>query len=138
MATQSQGGLLHSVGSIDLLDYILAPVFVLSSVSMTGVGAFTVLGYGFSDVLWSLSGAELTLGFILGALALVAAWVSNRAGDRWDDFDDFESAAIVLGLVSMVGMVFVPVFRELVLGNEVVGIVVVLIHSAAYTVIGYY
>lgn len=129
---------LHTKGGIDLQDLIVAPLFSLAAVVLTGIGSFTLFGYSLDQSLLSGSGASISIAFLVATLALVASWATNRAGDGWDDLDELESAAVGGGVIILVGMAFIPAIQDLVLGSQAVGTLGFLFLSASYTVTAWY
>jgi len=131
-------GLMHRTGSIDLTDYIGVPAFSLAAVVLTSIGSFSIYGFDLSMTLWSGSGATITLAWLIAVVSLGAAWTTNRMGDNWDDFDEFESAAVVTGGVLLVGIPFVPFINDLVTGSQIAGTIALAVLSGLYTVLAYY
>lgn len=138
MAASSLDGLLHRTGSIDLTDYIMAPAFSVAAFVLVGIGSFSLYGYNLSMTLWSGSGATVTLAWLISTIALGSAWASNRMGDNWDDFDELESAAVIGGVVLLVGIPFVPFVNNAVTGSQAVGTVALVVLGALYTTLAYY
>jgi len=129
---------LHTKGGLDLQDLVVAPLYSLAAVVLTGIGSFTLYGYSLDQSLWSGSGVTITLAFIIALLGLGASWMTNRAGDGWDDLDDLESAAVGGGIILLLGMAFIPAVQDLVLGSQAAGTVAFLVLSGAYTVVAWY
>jgi len=138
MATSSLDGLMHRTGSIDLLDYLGVPAYSLAVVVLTGIGSFSLYGYDLSMTLWSGASASISLAWLIATLTLGAAWASNRMGDNWDDFDEIESAAVIGGVVILVGIPFVPVVGDFVTGSQIAGTGAMAVLSGLYTVLAYY
>lgn len=136
MATTSE--LIHSKGSIDLFDYIGFPLYGLAIVTMTGIGTFSIYGYDLTTVLYSFSGGEITTANVIAIGLLALGWVTNRAGDGFDDLDEWEAGTVVVGAVALLGIMFVPAVDDLVVGSDLWGTVALVALSGAYTVIGYY
>ena len=129
---------LHTKGGFDLQDLLGAPAFGVAALVLSGIGTFTVFGYSLGDTLWSGSGATISIAFVVAALLLAASWMTNRAGDTWDDLDELESVAVGGGAVILAGLAFVPAVQDFILGSEAVGLVAFILLSAAYTVVAWY
>ena len=129
---------LHNRGGIDLLDYVGAPAFGLAAVVISGIGTFSLWGYSMSETLWSSSSASISIAFIVATVLLAAAWATNRAGDGWDDLDEVESAAVGGGVIILLGIAFVPMIQDLILGSKATGTIAFLLLEGAYTVIAWY
>ncbi|NIC01078.1 hypothetical protein [Halobacterium sp. R2-5] len=129
---------LHTEGGFDLQDVVVAPLFSLAAVVVTGIGTFTLFGHSLDQTLFSGSGVSISLAFVIGVVALAASWATNRAGDGWDDLDELESIAVGGGLVVLVGMAFIPAIQDLVLGSQAIGAVAFILLSSAYTVTAWY
>jgi len=129
---------LHTDGGFDLQDVVVAPLFSLAAVVITGIGTFTMFGYSLDQTLFSGSGVSVSIAFVVGVIALAASWATNRAGDGWDDLDELESLAVGGGIVVLVGMAFIPAVQDLVLGSQAAGAVAFIVLSSAYTVTAWY
>ena len=129
---------LHTKGGLDLQDLVVAPLYSLAAVVLTGIGSFTLYGYSLDQSLWSGSGVTISLAFIIALLGLGASWMTNRAGDGWGDLDDLESAAVGGGIILLLGMAFIPAVQDLVLGSQAAGTAAFVLLSGAYTVVAWY
>jgi len=129
---------LHTDGGFDLQDVVVAPLFSLAAVVITGIGTFTLFGYSLDQTLFSGSGVSISIAFVVGVIALAASWATNRAGDGWADLDELESLAVGGGIVVLVGMAFIPAVQDLVLGSQAAGAVAFIVLSSAYTVTAWY
>ena len=129
---------LHTEGGFDLLDLIGAPAFGLAAVVLSGIGTFSLMGFSLSEVVFSSSSISITWAMLVAALLLGASWVTNRAGESWDDLDEFESAAVAGGVLVVAGLAIVPAFQDWVLGSDIIGVAAFLALSAAYTVLAWY
>jgi len=129
---------LHTKGGLDLQDLVVAPLYSLAAVVLTGIGSFTLYGYTLDQSLWSGSGVTISLAFVIALLGLAASWATNRAGDGWDDLDDLESVAVGGGVILLFGMAVVPAVQDLVLGSQAAGTAAFILLSGAYTVVAWY
>lgn len=129
---------LHTKGGLDLQDLVVAPLFSLAAVVLTGIGSFTIYGYSLNETLVSGASTSITISFLVAFLALAGSWATNRAGDGWDDLDEIESAAVAAGGIVLVGMAVIPAVQSLVLGSKAAGTIAFLGLSAAYTVTAWY
>lgn len=129
---------LHTKGGLDLQDLIVAPLFSIAALVVSGIGTFSIYGYSFDQTLFAGSGANISIALVVAVLALVASWATNRAGDSWDDLDEIESAAVAFGVIVLVGMALIPAIQSAVLGSTAVGTIAFLGLSAAYTVLAWY
>lgn len=86
---------------IDLTDSILAPLFVLASISVGAVGTLQFsapFNFSLADAIWASNGTEVTYAFILSMSILVVAWLTNESTpedfpDPIAEIDDAEIAA---------------------------------------------
>jgi hypothetical protein len=129
---------LHNQGDIDLLDYFGAPAFGLCAVVLTGIGTFSIFNTSLSETVFSATGVNVSIAFLVAAFLLIAAWFTNRAGDGWEDLDEFESVSVGGGVIVLVGVAFVPFISDLVAGSHVWGVVSFVLLSGAYTVLAWY
>ncbi|NIB98928.1 hypothetical protein [Halobacterium sp. R2-5] len=66
---------LHTKGGLDLQDLIVAPLFSLAAVVVTGIGTFTLFGHSLDQTLWSGFGVTISVAFIIALL--VGSWSSR-------------------------------------------------------------
>lgn len=128
--------LLHRENGIDLLDYLMNAALILGVPALVGIGTFSILGYGMSDVLWSGSGSEVTIATSLVAAAYGVAWATNQADD-FSDLDPVETVAVGGGLFVTFGIAFVPTISDLVMGSDVWGLLAAALLYGGYTVLSY-
>jgi hypothetical protein len=129
---------LHTEGGYDLQDMLGAPAYSLAVVVLTGIGTFSIFGFAFSETLLSYSSLTVSIALMLAVVLLGLSWVTNRAGDGWDDLDEIESIAVGGAMFLFLGMAAIPAVRDFVLGSEAVGIVAFIVLSAAYVVTAWY
>ncbi|ADB60847.1 hypothetical protein Htur_1963 [Haloterrigena turkmenica DSM 5511] len=86
---------------IDLTDSILAPLFVLASISVGAVGTLQFsapLNFSLVDALWASNGTEVTYAFILSMGILLVRWLTNESTpEDWTDVETVVAALAVLG-----------------------------------------
>jgi len=75
---------------------------------------------------------------VTAALLLAGSWLTNRAGDGWDNLDEVESVAVGGATLLLLGMAFTPFIQDLVLGSQIVGTLASVLLSASYTVTAWY
>jgi len=128
--------LVHEYQGIDPIDAVLSPLFVASTLATTGIATISVLGYGFGDTLFTATGATVSVGWVLGAIALLGAYATNQV--NFEGFDEMELAIVGAMVVVHLGVAFVPVVRDAVQSSQVLGIPVVVLMAAGYYLIAYY
>lgn len=125
---------------VDLLDALLAPLFVASSLVMGGlatIGIDAPVAFYLDDVLYAAEGTEITWAFIFTMSVLVIAWVSNEARDL-DDFSQ-EQLAVVAGMVVMnLFAAIVPAVESAMSSYWYAGLLLVMLNGAGYYLIAYY
>lgn len=138
MATRNQQLNLHKVGEIDWIDALLSPVFLISTLAFTEAVTFTFnwISFDLNEVLWSGSGAEITMAMVLGLGCLAVAYGTNQISV--DDWNQTETAIVAGVVVLHFAIAFVPAISDLVLQNVWVGVIVVLVNSAGYALVAYY
>jgi len=129
---------LHREGSIDATDFVLGWAYPIAVVVLVGIGSFSLFGYSMSDVLWSATGAEVTVAWLVALLCLGGAWATNRAGEGFDDLDMIEQGAAGGAALLMIGIPFVPALNDLVLSSDSIGAVAGMILTGAYALLAYY
>jgi len=139
MATSVDKALsLHTEGGFDLQDILGAPAFGLAAVVISGIGTFELFGINFADTLFSYSSLDVSIAIAVATLLIGLSWVTNRAGDNWDDLDEIESLAVGGGLLLLAGMAAVPAVSDFILSSNATGTVGFILLSAAYTVLAWY
>ena len=123
---------------IDLIDALLAPLFVLATFSTAAVGSLELydpINWGFDDILYAAGGSEITLGFVVTMVTIVAAWVTN-APDI-DDLTEVETIVLLLAVVLNVSMALVPLVSNTVESQWFLGWFLVMLNGAAFYLIAY-
>ncbi len=125
---------------VDLIDAILAPLFVAATLSMSGLGTIGLdnpISFYLGDVLYSAAGTEITWAFIFTMVTLLVAWFSNEARD-WSDFSQ-EQAALVAGMVLLnLFSAIVPAVAAALATYWYVGVLLLMVNGAGYYLISYY
>ncbi|MCL9812583.1 hypothetical protein [Natranaeroarchaeum aerophilus] len=124
---------------IDLIDAVLAPLFVLASFSTAAVGSLELydpINWGFEDILYAAGGSEITLGFVVTMITIVTAWVTNGQTSV-DDFTDVETITLLLAIVLNVSMALVPLVSNTVEAQWFLGWFLVMLNGAAFYLIAY-
>ncbi|WP_226004105.1 hypothetical protein [Natrinema salinisoli] len=139
MATAYLSGMKNQEG-VDLIDAILAPLFVAATLSMSGLGTIGLdnpISFYLGDVLYSAAGTEITWAFIFTMVTLLVAWFSNEARD-WSDFSQ-EQAALVAGMVLLnLFSAIVPAVAAALATYWYVGVLLLMVNGAGYYLISYY
>ena len=128
--------LVHEYQGIDPIDAILSPLFVASTLATTGLATVSVLGFGFGESIFTASGATVTLGWLLGAVALLGAYLTNQV--NFAGFDEQELAIVGGMVVVHFATAFVPIVRDAVQDSQLIGIPIVMLMAAGYYLIAYY
>ena len=124
---------------IDLIDAVLAPLFVLATFSTAAVGSLDLydpINWGFEDVLYAASGSEITLGFVITMITIVTAWLTNGQTSI-DDFTDAETIVLLLAIVLNVAMALVPMVSSVVEAQWFLGWFLIMLNGAAFYLIAY-
>lgn len=125
---------------IDFVDSVMAPVFVLATVSMTQLFEFSTgtfpFDWNFTDVIFAASGSEITWAFAITMVTIFAAWISNGI-TSWDDLNDMESMVVALMVLLNVFIALVPAVQDTVQTFWWVGFTMVLLNAAGFWVLAY-
>jgi len=138
MSTSNWGAAISRDDGIDLLDSVLAPLFVLASFAISQVGTLEFgepFNAGLDTVFYSVSGTELTYAFVIAIATLAIAWTTNQR--EWGEFDDLESVAVALAVSLTVLQALVPAINEAVGATWYVGWAMVFLNGAAFYVLAY-
>lgn len=122
-------------GRVDVSDAVLSPLFVASSLVAFGVGTITVSSFDLSAEFTSLGAESISWAFMISVAVLGIAYATNKPS--LDKLDEREMGAFVGTLVLVVGVEFVPALADLITGNELVGILAVMVSAAGYFVLSY-
>ncbi|OAQ54802.1 hypothetical protein HTG_04340 [Natrinema mahii] len=124
---------------IDLIDSVLAPLFVLASISVAAVGTFTLnapFNTGFEGVLVSSNGTEITWGFLISMITVVVAWVTNGQ-TTVDDYTDMETVVLLLMFILNILSALVPAVSVAVASTWPLGWFMVFLNGAGFYLIAY-
>lgn len=127
---------IHEYGGIDVIDALVSPLFVASTIAVTALGTISVAGYGFSDALFTASGTDITIGWVLGTIALVAAFATNQV--NFNGFNQVEMYVVVGMLSAHFAVAFVPLVRDPITSSQILAVPFVMLMAAGYYLIAYY
>ncbi|UTF52815.1 hypothetical protein [Natronosalvus rutilus] len=132
-------GAVRREDGIDLIDSVLAPLFVLASVSMVGVVSIALnapFNVGMDAALYAAHGTEITYAFIVSMLTLVTAWVTNGQ-TTLEDYTDIETVTLLLAFILNILSALVPAVSYAVDSMWYLGWFIVLLNAAAFYLIAY-
>lgn len=125
---------------VDLIDAVLAPLFVAATLAMSGLGTIGIdspITFYLGDALYSASSVEITYAFIFSMIIIGIAWLSNEARD----FSDFsqEQGAVVGGMVLLnLAVALVPPVGAAMAAYWYAGLLLIMFNGAGYYLIAYY
>ena len=123
---------------IDLTDSILAPLFVLASISVGAVGTlelFAPFNMSLDAALYAAHGTEVTYAFILSMGILVVAWLTNESTP--EDWTDVETVVVLLAVILNIMSSLVPAVSVALESMWYVGWFTVILNAGAFYVIAY-
>ncbi|WP_126662007.1 hypothetical protein [Haloterrigena salifodinae] len=123
---------------IDLTDSILAPLFVLASISVGAVGTLQFnapLNFSLADAIWASNGTEVTYAFILSMGILLVGWLTNESTP--EDWTDVETVVVLLAVILNVLSSLVPAVAVALESMWYIGWFTVILNAAAFYVIAY-
>ncbi|WP_436347694.1 hypothetical protein [Natronorubrum sp. FCH18a] len=123
---------------IDLTDSLLAPLFVLASISVGAVGTlefFAPFNMSLAEPLYSAHGTEITYAFIMSMGILVIAWLTNESTP--EDWTDVETVVVLLAVILNILSSLVPAISVTLESMWYVGWFTVILNAAAFYVIAY-
>ncbi|USZ71992.1 hypothetical protein [Natronosalvus halobius] len=132
-------GAVRREDGIDLIDSVLAPLFVLASVSMVGVVSIALnapFNIGMDAALYAAHGTEITYAFIISMLTLVTAWITNGQ-TTLEDYTDIETVTLLLAFILNILSALVPAVSYAVDSMWYLGWFIVLLNAAAFYLIAY-
>ena len=124
---------------IDLIDSVLAPLFVLASISVAAVGTFSLgapFNTGFEGVLYSSHGTEITFGFVISMVTVITAWVTNGQ-TTIEDYTDMETVTLLLMFILNILSALVPAVAVAVESTWPLGWFMVFLNGAGFYLIAY-
>ena len=140
MVTSQLSTALRRDDGIDFTDSLLAPVFVLATVSMTELFVFETgtfpFVWSFTDVIYAAHGSEITWAFTFTMITIFVAWFTNGI-TGWDDLNDLESVTVVLMVLLNVLIALVPAVNTTVSEFWWVGVFMLLLNGAGFWVLMY-
>ncbi|WP_049908797.1 hypothetical protein [Halorubrum distributum] len=123
---------------IDLTDSILAPLFVLASISVGAVGTlelFAPFNMSLAAPIYAAHGTEVTYAFILSMGILVVAWLTNESTP--EDWTDVETVVVLLAVILNILSSLVPAVSVALESMWYIGWFTVILNAAAFYVIAY-
>ncbi|SDC06235.1 hypothetical protein [Natrinema hispanicum] len=124
---------------IDLIDSVLAPLFVLATISVAAVGTFTLnqpFNTGFEGILYSAHGTEITYGFIISMVCAITAWVTNGQ-TTIEDYTDIETVTLLLMFILNILSALVPAVSVAVESTWPLGWFMVFLNGAGFYLLAY-
>ncbi|SER78447.1 hypothetical protein [Natrinema salaciae] len=124
---------------IDLIDSVLAPLFVLATFSVAAVGTFSLnepFNTGFAGVLYSSHGTEITYGFVVSIVTVVTAWVTNGQ-TTIEDYTDMETVVLLLMFILNILSALVPAVAVTLESTWPLGWFMVFLNGAGFYLIAY-
>ncbi|SER75211.1 hypothetical protein [Natrinema salaciae] len=124
---------------VDLIDSVLAPLFVLATFSVAAVGTFSLnepFNTGFAGVLYSSHGTEITYGFVVSIVTVVTAWVTNGQ-TTIDDYTDMETVVLLLMFILNILSALVPAVAVTLESTWPLGWFMVFLNGAGFYLIAY-
>jgi len=123
------------INLIDLIALMIVPFF---AGAIFGVVSFEVSvfgGYNFTEPIWTIAGADISLGILLVVGSVV--WILLTNEFTGSDYEPVEFAMIGFALLSPVLFVFVPAFESLVMWHDLMQIMFTIGVTLAATWISY-
>ena len=124
---------------IDLIDSVLAPLFVLASISVGAVGTFSLnapFNTGFTAVLYSSHGTEITIGFVISMVTVITAWITNGQ-TTIEDYTDMETVTLLLMFILNILSALVPAVAVAVESTWPLGWFMVFLNGAGFYLLAY-
>ncbi|QLC34080.1 hypothetical protein EFA46_007635 [Halarchaeum sp. CBA1220] len=122
---------------VQVIDGVLSPFFVIATLVLVGIGQFSALGVSMADTLVEANGSQISVSLIVSLVVVVAAYVMNESVD-WSEWSEWEAALVSAMVVSNVSVALVPLVRDVVTGSKWIGVLVLILNSAAYYVVAYW
>ena len=123
---------------IDLTDSILAPLFVLASISVAAVGTLQFsapFNISMADAIYSSHGTDVTYGFVISMAVLLTAWLTNESTP--EDWTDVETVVVLLAVILNILSALVPAVSVALESMWYVGWFTVVLNAGAFYVIAY-
>ncbi|SNZ12091.1 hypothetical protein SAMN06269185_1491 [Natronoarchaeum philippinense] len=125
---------------IDLTDSILAPIFVMATIALTGLFNLTTgtfpYQWSFNDALYAAHGTEITWAFVVTMAVIFIAWITNGQTTR-DDLTDMEFVIVLLMVILNILSALVPAVAVAVGAAWYVGVFMVMLNGAGFWIIAY-
>ncbi len=132
-------GAVRREDGIDLIDSVLAPVFVLATFSVAAVGTLDFgapFHAGLDDALYFAHGSEFTYSFITSVIVMVTAWITTD-GTSVPDYSDLESTVLLVAVILLILSALVPAVSVTLESLWYVGWFMVALNGAAFYLIAY-
>lgn len=120
---------------LDGVDVPFLAIYALMGTLTTGIGAFTLFGFDFNQVLATLVGFDVTAAFLVSVVSLVAIGATNELDPT--DLEVEQRALLGATLFVMLISNWVPEVQSAITGSDFVGLPVFILYTAAAASISY-
>ncbi|MFC7046556.1 hypothetical protein ACFQH6_15100 [Halobacteriaceae archaeon GCM10025711] len=120
---------------IDSIDVPFLAVYALMGVLTTGIGTFTLFGFDFNRVLATLVGFDVRAAFLASVVSLVAIGATNEIDPT--DLKTEQRALLGATLFVMLISNWVPEVHTAITGNDIIGLPVFILYTAAAASVSY-
>ncbi|AHG00326.1 hypothetical protein HALLA_17495 [Halostagnicola larsenii XH-48] len=142
MATSGLSGVMptniRSKHGIDLIDSLMAPIFVAATLVLSGLGTVSIdepFSWAMSDAIYAAQGTEFTWAFVISLIVLVSAWATNE--NQLDDFTDEETAVVAAMAAILVLSALVPAISSAIESYWWLGAFIVMLNGAGFYLLAY-
>lgn len=124
---------------IDLLDSLLAPLFVAATFVVSGLGTIGIddpFDWYMSDAIYSAHGTEFTWAFVITMIVIATAWVSNDQTSL-DDYTDEELAVMLAMFILNILAALVPAVNIALASYWWLGLFTIMLNGAGFYLLAY-
>ena len=130
---------IRSKDGIDLIDSLLAPLFVAATFVVSGLATIGIddpFHWYLGDAFYSAHGTEFTWAFILSMIIIGTAWITNEQATL-DDYTNEELAVMLAMLLLNVLAALVPAIAVAIQAYWWLGVFIVMLNGAGFYLLAY-
>ena len=122
-------------GEVDTEDAFLSSIFALSAGAAVGIADVSMFGFSLADTGFTMGGTTISIGAMLAAGALAAAYLTNEP--NLDTLEDEYRYAVFGTVALVVAIPLVPSLNQFVTSNDFIALAAVSVQSAGFMAVSY-
>lgn len=130
---------IRSKEGIDLIDSLLAPLFVAATLVVSGLGTIGIdepFKWYLADAIYAAHGTEFTWAFIITMVTIATAWLTNEQATL-EDYSDEELAVMLSMFILNILAALVPAINVAIAAYWWMGLFTIMLNGAGFYLLAY-